>query len=107
MAQCPGMREKRVVIDLYDDIDGTPNATTATFMLNGKSYEIELGDKNLAKLKKALDPYVKAGREIRPKKRRSEPKAADVRAWAAEHGIEVPATGKVAQDVIEQYKAAN
>ncbi|HEX6682434.1 MAG TPA: histone-like nucleoid-structuring protein Lsr2 [Candidatus Limnocylindrales bacterium] len=36
-----------------------------------------------------------------------EPKPADVRAWAREEGIEVSASGKVAADVVERYKAAH
>jgi hypothetical protein len=35
-----------------------------------------------------------------------EPSAADVRAWAAEQGIEVPARGKLPGDVVERYRAA-
>lgn len=36
----------------------------------------------------------------------SEPAARDVRAWAREQGIDVPARGHLAADVVEQYKAA-
>lgn len=36
-----------------------------------------------------------------------EPKPADVRAWAREQGIEVPARGKLPDEVVEQYKAAS
>lgn len=38
---------------------------------------------------------------------RSEPKDADVRAWAAAEGIEVPARGKLSAEVVERYKAAH
>lgn len=34
------------------------------------------------------------------------PKAADVRAWAADNGIEVSKAGKLPQDLITQYQAA-
>lgn len=39
--------------------------------------------------------------------RESEPKAADVRAWAQSHGIDVPQRGKLPTDVVDQYLAAN
>lgn len=36
----------------------------------------------------------------------SAPAPKDVRAWAAEQGIEVPARGKLPQDVVDAYTAA-
>ena len=34
------------------------------------------------------------------------PKPADVRAWAAEQNLAVPARGRIPDDVLEQYRAA-
>ncbi|AWY07615.1 Lsr2-like DNA bridging protein [Streptomyces phage Yosif] len=105
------MKQKRTVIDLLDDLDGSPDATTVSFGLDGKTYEIELGEKNEAKLRKFLEKYVEAGRPQRASRKRSTtkskgPKPADVRAWAAENGIEVGANGRVPRAVTEQYLAA-
>lgn len=36
-----------------------------------------------------------------------EPAAVDVRAWAKEQGLDVPARGKLSADVIDAYKAAH
>lgn len=36
----------------------------------------------------------------------ADPAAKDVRAWAAENGIDVPARGKLPAEVVEQYQAA-
>ncbi|MFJ9374430.1 histone-like nucleoid-structuring protein Lsr2 [Streptomyces sp. NPDC101455] len=36
-----------------------------------------------------------------------DPAPKDVRAWAAEQGIEVPARGKIPDAVVEQYQAAH
>jgi hypothetical protein len=36
-----------------------------------------------------------------------EPAAKDIRAWAKEQGIEVPARGKLAPELVEQLKAAH
>lgn len=36
-----------------------------------------------------------------------EPKPADVRAWAKEAGVDVPARGKLPAEVVDAYKAAH
>ncbi|MFI0718917.1 histone-like nucleoid-structuring protein Lsr2 [Streptomyces sp. NPDC021224] len=45
--------------------------------------------------------------EQAPETTPSAPAAADVRAWAAEQGIEVSAKGKIPQDVTDAYVAAH
>lgn len=37
----------------------------------------------------------------------ADPTAKDVRAWAAENGIDVPARGKLPVEIVEQYQAAH
>lgn len=37
----------------------------------------------------------------------AEPAPKDVRAWAAEQGIDVPARGKLPENVVQQYQAAH
>lgn len=54
---------QRVVVTLSDDIDGGAAAETVTFALDGKSYEIDLNTSNAKKLRKALAPYMAAGRK--------------------------------------------
>jgi hypothetical protein len=55
---------QRRVVELIDDLDGKvlDHAETVTFGLDGVDYEIDLSDKNAAKLRGALAPYVAAGR---------------------------------------------
>ena len=55
---------QRVVVTLSDDIDGGEAAETVAFALDGKSYEIDLNPSNAKKLRKALAPYVAAGRHV-------------------------------------------
>ena len=45
---------QRVNIVLVDDIDGSDATETVSFGLDGTSYEIDLNDKNAAKLRDAL-----------------------------------------------------
>ena len=55
------MASKTLVV-LEDDIDGGEAAETLHFALEGKSYVIDLNDKNAAKFRKAVAPYVAAAR---------------------------------------------
>jgi hypothetical protein len=45
---------QKVHIVLEDDLDGSAATETVSFGLDGKTYEIDLNDKNAAKLRDAL-----------------------------------------------------
>jgi hypothetical protein len=66
---------QRTVIRLTDDLSGTEipagKGETVTFSIDGRSYEIDLTAKNATALRKALRPYVEAGRPINTSGRRS------------------------------------
>lgn len=104
------MKNERVVVELVDDIDGTGNARTVSFAVDGTTYEIELNRKNEAKMMKALAPWVDAARKVpnsRSTRRRVKKQDnAAIRRWATENGIEVPVTGRIRREVVEQYEAA-
>lgn len=100
---------------MFDDLDGTDASTTVPFSLEGKSYEIDLNDKNYQAFMKALQKYIEHARTVRTAKRPGgrplhvvptgpDPKA--VRAWAASKGITVNKIGKVPQAVVDQFVAA-
>ncbi|WP_415947246.1 histone-like nucleoid-structuring protein Lsr2 [Streptomyces sp. KLOTTS4A1] len=108
---------QRVVVTLFDDIDGSEAAETVAFGLDGKSYEIDLNQDNAKKLREALAPYLEAGRK---RSSRGQGKAgravkhtsvaaspAAVRAWARSHKMEVPARGRIPKKVYEAFEAAN
>lgn len=99
---------QKVSITLVDDIDGTSAAETLTFGLDGRQYEIDLNKKNAQKLRAALSGYVQVARatgkaKVQRTKTSSGPSAKEVRAWAQEQGIEVPAQGRVPKALVEQY----
>ncbi len=48
---------QRTVVEFTDDINGKPAAETVTFSLDGKTYEIDVTEKNAAKLRQAFEPY--------------------------------------------------
>ncbi|MEU2108317.1 Lsr2 family protein [Streptomyces sp. NPDC019507] len=107
---------QRVVVTLFDDIDGGAAAETVSFGLDGKSYEIDLNRANAKKLRTALAPYMAAGRKAakhsaRPHKeyRRTDlaPDPAAVRAWAQSNKMDVPARGRIPKRVYEAFREAS
>jgi hypothetical protein len=50
---------------LTDDLDGSDADETVKFALDGRTYEIDLNKKNATALRRALKPYVDAGRTSR------------------------------------------
>lgn len=102
---------KKTVITMVDDIDGTDAVETILFAVDGASYEIDLSADNAAALRDALKPYIDAGRKTAPRARRRGSSAGatprEIRAWAADNGIDVPARGRIPASVQEQFHAAN
>jgi hypothetical protein len=107
---------QRTQIVMTDDIDGSEAGTTIRFGLGGTEYEIDLNAKNAEKFEKAIAPYIAAGRKAGGARRgaaRSRaaangagPRPADVRAWAKSQGIEVKDRGRVPDELVAQYRAA-
>ena len=100
---------QRVVVQLTDDIDGKPAAETVSFGLDGRSFEIDLSERNARALRKELAPWVASARRVsrRPKRSSSggvDPKA--VRAWALSNGYEVSARGRIPGAIVAEYLAA-
>ena len=103
---------KQVLTVITDDIDGSKGAQTVTFSLEGAEYSIDLNDKNLKKLRDALTPYTAAGEKIGKTRRArnststgSRSDSAEIRAWAAESGVEVSSRGRIPQSVTDAYDA--
>lgn len=102
---------------LIDDIDGGDADETLTFALDGKSYEIDLKDKNATKLRKALEPFIAAGRKTgrlttgtrsrAAAKSSSSGDTAAIRAWAKETGYDINDRGRVPANIREAYEKAN
>ncbi|GAA4911975.1 Lsr2 family protein [Streptomyces coeruleoprunus] len=107
---------QRVVVSLFDDIDGGEAAETVRFGIDGKWYEIDLNEANAEKLRKALAPYMAAGRKqsTGPEKSRRTyrhtavaPDPAAVRAWAQSNKMDVPARGRIPKRIYEAFQAAS
>ncbi len=105
---------QRVHIVLEDDIDGGAAEQTVTFGLDGTTYEIDLSERNAAKMRDLLAPYVAAARRANGRGRRSSrgrssggPNAAEIREWARSQGREVSDRGRVPADIRSAYDNAH
>lgn len=104
-----------VSVLVSDDIDRSAGAETVTFGFDGVSYEIDLSEKNRAKLEKAFAPYIEHGRRVVRHRTRSGATTvggprldrAGVRAWAKEQGLKVSERGRISVEVMEQYEMAH
>jgi nucleoid-associated protein Lsr2 len=106
---------KSVSVIVTDDLDGSANAETVVFGLDGVNYEIDLGKANRARLEGALAPFIAAARRVpRTGRRRGGSRAggspadrSGVRAWARASGLEVSERGRISADIMRQYDAAH
>jgi len=77
---------------------------------DGKSFEVDLNRRNAAKLRKALEPYMSAGRRVGGRARKASAASANdtaaVRRWAESNGIEISKRGRIPRDIVAQYEAA-
>ena len=103
---------QKVHITLEDDLDGGDASETVSFGLDGRSYEIDLNNKNAKALRDALAKYVgaarRAGGRAGAAKRRTQvgTSAREIRDWARSNGRKVPDRGRIPADVREAFEAA-
>ena len=111
---------QKTMVQLIDDIDGRPipdgKGETVRFGLDNRDYEIDLSDKNAAKLRDNLAQYVGAARKVgggRGRRSRGGTARADrvqiqaVREWARGQGYKVSDRGRIPQEVMDAYNAAH
>ncbi|GIH64329.1 histone-like nucleoid-structuring protein Lsr2 [Microbispora siamensis] len=113
------MAQKVILVDDLDHSEGDDVARREFPLLN-RTFAIDLSDANQQRLSEALafiEEVLENAREVKQATRSK--KAADtsprlrgytltdVREWAREQGLDVPARGKMADEVIEQFIAAH
>lgn len=101
------------IIEILDDLDGTPEATPHTFSLDGVTYEIDLSESNFQRLADGLGPFITAARKTKGQGGRSSTKQqatredlSRIRSWANSNGYQVAPRGRVRQEIVEAYRAA-
>ncbi|MEU4250353.1 Lsr2 family protein [Amycolatopsis sp. NPDC026612] len=108
---------QKVLVEMLDDIDGTPAAHTIPFSLDGVTYEIDLSEDNAATLRDELARYIGAarrtgGRKVRVATGRSTTTATDrernqqIRTWANANGYDVSERGRLSSEVIAAFEQA-
>lgn len=105
---------RTTVIVMEDDLDGAAADQQITFALDGVGYEIDLSNANADRFRGLLEPYVSKARRTGGRrshatgKRRNRTEwLADVRSWARDNGHDVSSRGRIAQNVVDAYNAAN
>ncbi|MFC4067136.1 histone-like nucleoid-structuring protein Lsr2 [Actinoplanes subglobosus] len=110
---------KQIIHKLVDDIDGVDADETVKFALDGIQYEIDLSEKNAAKLREVFEPYlthgtkvarggvVVGGRAARGRggatADREQNKA--IREWAKKSGKEISDRGRIPQEIVDEFHA--
>lgn len=105
---------------LFDDFTGEPAHQTVVFGFDGSWFELDLADANTQAITETLTRWRTAGRR-RPeddstatetragaaKRTQAErDRAALIRAWAQNEGMDVPMRGRIAKNVIRTYAHA-
>lgn len=106
---------QRQTVTYVSDLSGkeiTDNdSPTVSFGWDGADYTIDLTSTEAEKFYKAVEPYINAGTKVgrKGKARSSSTKsnAAEIRAWAQSNGIDVPARGRIPQEVRDKFEAAS
>lgn len=112
---------QKTLVQFVDDLSGKPIAAgkgeTISFGLDGTTYEIDLNEKNAAKLRDALVAYTSAGRRVNAagargrgtagRARRTPRSLKAIREWAAENGYKVSERGRIPKNVVDAYEQAN
>jgi hypothetical protein len=104
---------KKTLSKYFSDVSGDEigdESPTLSFALEGTSYEIDLTESEKKALRDALAPYVgvaRKGTRGGARKRGSTtggPVPKDVRDWARENNIDVPARGRIPASVVEAFE---
>jgi hypothetical protein len=102
---------KKTVVEWVDDIDGTAASETVTFTIDGSRYEIDLSEKNAAKLRKTMSGWIEASRRSSNRRTRAaqQPKndsseSTKARKWAMDNGLDVGPRGRLRSEVIDAYR---
>jgi nucleoid-associated protein Lsr2 len=111
---------REVIQRVTDDLDGSPDAATIQFSLDGYAYEIDLGPRNEARFRDVLAPFVERAAKVRHDRRpgrggqRStasrdgdKERAQLVRQWALDNGVQLAARGRIAVGVLDAYDGEN
>lgn len=112
---------EKIIRVLTSDISGEEIADgkgeTVTFALDNTTYEIDLTSKEADKFRGLFQDHIAAGRKVTSRSSgastrrssgsgRSKEELAEIRTWAQENGHTVSERGRIKQDIIDAFDAA-
>lgn len=101
---------KRTVTEVYDDLDGSrlaDQSSSVQFGFEGRDYEIDLSEHHVAELRAVFAPYVTCATPTRsPTETLARPESRAVRAWAESQGFHIKPQGRISNDLLQRYQAA-
>ncbi|SNY04447.1 histone-like nucleoid-structuring protein Lsr2 [Paractinoplanes atraurantiacus] len=108
---------KQIIHKLVDDLSGGDADETVKFALDGIQYEIDLSEKNAAKLREVFEPYVTSGSKVArggvvvggraargrggATADREQNKA--IREWAKKAGKDISDRGRIPQEIVDEF----
>jgi hypothetical protein len=108
---------KQTTVTLVDDLDGTEADEQIEFAVDGRSYEIDLSEANVSRLREALAPFISAARRTggrrsaaatsspavpgRSSTDREQNQA--IRDWAQQQGMKISERGRIPSNVLEAF----
>jgi hypothetical protein len=110
---------RHVVHRITDDLDGSPDAATIQFSLDGHAYEIDLGPRGEAKFRDVLAPFIDRATMVNDNRKASRGRgsrasgqadpqlASRARQWALDNGVQLPARGRIARTVLDAMAEDN
>jgi hypothetical protein len=115
---------QKVLVQLIDDLDGTSSEdiSTVQFSLDGVSYEIDLNEANVARLRDGLAGFVAAARRTGGRAKRgtativggkaagegrSKEQTRAIRDWAKANGHELADRGRIPASVVDAFESAH
>ena len=109
---------QKVVVELIDDLDGTPipsgKGESLDFAVDGVAYSIDLGPKNAKAFRKSLDTYITHATRTGGRRHRrtttpshrphlTPPETRAIREWALANGYEISTRGRIPADIEQAY----
>jgi Lsr2 len=113
---------KKTIVELTDDLDGSPADETLRFALDGSEFEIDLSKAHAKELRNALQPFAKAARSLNGKRggrrrggsgssgsraSRDREQLQGIRDWAKREGYKVAQRGRISAEIERAYNEAH
>jgi len=110
---------QKTVVELIDDLDGSPADETVTFALDGKQLQLDLSADHASRLRDIMAPYIAAGRRAGTSSRQqstarrserparpssSRDQARTMRDWLRQQGEKISDRGRIPTHLIKKYE---